>query len=346
MKTRSLLNTCRRYALAFAIASGSASFSLASLAADATFAGSTLSLPEVNVSGKFYNATLLLTNASPLEFTLATATVLSTGNAGTASTFGAGALTIPRVVVNGKTYSAQLALISSTPLAFRLTSATLLGGGTGGGTTSGSITNVGNGNCVNVPYPPINVVAAYKTIPATGGTIDYTEEFLEVSDALMRTRTITTQTVSGITINSTALFRTNFVVSNDLRYLSSNFTEATASGFTTQATSTYTPAYLTGPLHRVCEQQAWDGGNVVVQFTAQVGGTSTNIHLQTNIESVSTSVTVPGGTFNTVQSRHFDNITKEFSRSWLDVSSGRLIKSQNYNAAAQLVSTIEFQGLR
>ena len=332
-----------------------------SYALASSFNGTTLTIPEVQVNGNFYSATLDLTGNSPIEFTLTGAVKLSSGNASTAASFTAGILSIPSVSVGLASYSVNLNLVSGAPAKFQLQAISPIsgggsnGGGSGGGnsgTLVGSINSNGNGNCVNVNSQQIGRLATYRITTNSGpsGVTEYTEEYLESTPEKIRFLSEITSDIGGVISNSETETTINFVVQNDWRYLSSQEVDASVSvnGFATNTTTTatYTPPILSGAVSLVCELMMWESGISTQEIVTTNAPTVTGSYgsQDNEIEAINVSITVMAGTFNTVRSRHDED--DGYSLSWFDIDTGFMVKSEHYDSNGNLDTSTEMIDLQ
>jgi len=198
----------------------------------------------------------------------------------------------------------------------------------------------GNGNCVNIPFKARagKTETHLMTASSSQGNFSFTKthKHLSVTD---------TTSVSEVTIDmggfgdSEATLTETYQIKDNFLWPSANTSVSTTTTFgtssTIKASVKFSPPYKASPVNKFCEGQTWTTSAyteistetiTTFGFSSDLGSGSEPIPgYRGTVTSVNKSVTVPAGTFNTVQMDY--KMTNGFSMTiWLSTDIGAFIK--------------------
>lgn len=224
----------------------------------------------------------------------------------------------------------------------------------------GTPTPAPGGGCYTFNSVRAGLKASYRTV-SKDGTVTYQITYVSDSDAQTKvTQRIQSPGPSG-TVNTDAETTMDWemvaVTGGNGRALKSLFVKSTSpvAGFSlvTETTSTFAPSLLTGP-------KSWCAGstfrvppsNQTVVTKATPGGTTTTLNVTNEmtirILAVSESITVPGGTFDTVK---HDGVAIAGAvvnpvTVWMSKQHSILVKQLTYDAQGVLANTTELMAVQ
>jgi len=209
-----------------------------------------------------------------------------------------------------------------------------------------------NGDCVSLPLLRAGLKASYNVT----GALNYTTETTVVSDSPTETVQQQHHVVNGTPEEVDSTF--TYTVQGDLRALTHavSVAKTNAGGFAITVTtdSTFTVPMVLAPVSSFC-----GGREFAIPATVQtvvVGGTfpgpttTYNRPAKTGtILATNESLTVAAGTFRTVKYRGvYGNTDPKSQQSliWLDVSTGALVKEQDFDANGNVFAMFELTSLQ
>jgi hypothetical protein len=201
------------------------------------------------------------------------------------------------------------------------------------GVLTGSLTaqgdggrRVASGDCVTVNRPKLDVKYAFRFTDAAGTVSTSTTEYLAASDTSVRLR----QTHSGAFGTVETVNESTLRVEDDLVVIEKMVSSGTNARGAFENTVTFRPARIGDPASRVCSGRTWMIPPVAVSTVGSQGGSSdmTTDPGSGRVISVSESVRVPAGTFQTV---HYEKIFDGahghvVETAWLSIADGVSVK--------------------
>ncbi len=191
----------------------------------------------------------------------------------------------------------------------------------------------GGDNCVNIPLisSGSRIVNNVNYVSGSNQVRDIT--FTSVSETELKTKEITTTSISGTTSSIESQLTLNYAITDDIWLLkSTKFTSGTGSNITT-GTATNTPALPKGPIQVFCEGQTWTEPSVtrITERNGTVISTTQTSVSEGIVNSLNETIQVPAGTFVTVlttlTTADIDNVHKE----WHDIITGHIVKVEQYD---------------
>ena len=209
------------------------------------------------------------------------------------------------------------------------------------------------GQCINVPFIRAGLKATYRNTDSSGVWTMVTT-FKSDSATLREQNDQATTSGGNSVIDSTF----NLTTQSGLRQLHHAFSTAStsAAGFPIVVTtdSTFSTDMVLGPMTEYCGGATWPIPATVQ--TVVTGGTFpgpvTTINRPAttgSVIAVNQSLTVAGGTFNTIEYHGVADRTDanvQSSNIWVSIADGILIKSQNLDANGNVVATVELTNLQ
>ena len=154
------------------------------------------------------------------------------------------------------------------------------------------------GNCVAISAPKPAVSFEYRYTDSTGATSDFTNRW-EIFTATS-SRLITTK--SGSRGGGVSTYVGQHHVANDLLVLERSTASGTDGGSAFSSSMSYAPGAIGDPAFRACAGQTWQIPSVTATSQSTQGKFSAPTDPGTlRIVAINVSVTVPAGTFDTVQ---------------------------------------------
>lgn len=226
----------------------------------------------------------------------------------------------------------------------------------------GAADSAGNGSCVNIPFTAHEGVIETLRISlesAQGSTnIEHINEYVSVTNTGSTTK-VTTSNISGLGDVSESTLKEKYHIQGNFLYPDSSVITTTTNVIGTQSTITNTttinPSYKASPVNTFCQGQTWtanayaetiSGTVTVFGFSSDTGSSTLQMPGYTGtVSSINQSVTVPAGTFNTVQldlkMTNGDSMT-----SWITTDIGALVKmnitssveGQTFTGVTELIS--------
>lgn len=209
------------------------------------------------------------------------------------------------------------------------------------------------GGCRTLSLPSAGKVFTLSIDALTGGvraTGTLITTILESTATRNKSLAIQSTSAPGIgTITSTTTATSTYeLLDAPAGYLSVAKVEqsSSVSGFSITSTTTFSPAWVTGPALEWCEGETWVRPPVTQSTTSNVAPTVTGPTATGNgqVLAVRESLTVPAGTFETVHYRMFytgqGSQAGTWSELWLD-GNGLTVRQLEYDAAGNLVATYE-----
>jgi len=251
-------------------------------------------------------------------------------------------LQIDGMTLDGKTYDLQLGW-STAAQGFRFDSIASTAGG------SGPVDPPpGGGGCVNVPLVANGTRAVWE-VSGSGinATVDTT--YTDVTETSAASDTLNRTSASGITTETNTRTVQTYQITNNYLYVGRIETtgSASVSGFNTpvDATITYQPLKLNGPVTVFCSGQTWDSEPV----SQTIEGNGQTLTEQTARESgevvaVNEAITTAAGSFSTVRTRvavaGADSVVQ-----WIDIARGVMVKQETYDHGGALIATSTLKSL-
>lgn len=209
------------------------------------------------------------------------------------------------------------------------------------------------GGCRTLSLPSVGKTWTLSIDALTGGvraTGTLITTILESTATRNKSLAIQSTSAPGIgTINSTTTATSTYeLLDAPAGYLSVSKVEqsSSVSGFSITSTTTFSPAWVTGPALDWCEGESWVRPAVTQSTTSNVAPSVTGPTATGNgqVLAVRESLTVPAGTFETVHYWMFytgqGSQAGTSSEYWLD-GNGLTVRQLEYDAAGALVATYE-----
>jgi hypothetical protein len=200
-----------------------------------------------------------------------------------------------------------------------------------------------SGQCHTFGFVRAGLQASYASTTSNGGTATYTITYL--SDTATQTKT--TQVVSTPQGNATAVTTLTGESVGNLRGIKhidvdTTITVPVLGALTTEIDVDFVPSLIAGPLQGWCVGETWDVAPVTETVVAKIPLAPqgppiivTTIGSQGKVLAVGESVTVPGGTFNTVKYQGLlvsDNVQPAVT--WVSMEHNIVVKQQTFDAVS------------
>lgn len=205
-----------------------------------------------------------------------------------------------------------------------------------------------SGQCHTFGFVRSGLKASYISTTSNGGTATYTITY--ISDTALETKT--TQVVSTPQGNADAVTTITGEQAGNLRGIKhidvdTTITVPVLGKLTTQIDVDFVPSLIAGPLEGWCVGNTWDVAPVTETVTSTIPLApqgppivTTTVGSQGKVLAVGESVTVPGGTFNTVKYQGVlvsDNVQPTIT--WVSMEHNIVVKQQTFDTVSGALTT-------
>jgi hypothetical protein len=215
-------------------------------------------------------------------------------------------------------------------------------------TASNNSNNPPSGDCVTLPFMRAGLVLGYRTSDGS-----YVSTQTVISDNATHTELHDVATVSGISEDIDSTF--DYVVQGDLRAVTHALSKATVHSVINVLANTditYSPGLVISPVSNFCAGATFaiPATTQTVALTGTIPGPTTVSQRPATIGTilaVRESLTTAAGTFSTVKykSTQGASSTVSYSFGWYDITTGVLVRQQEFGPTDNLVQTLDLTSI-